>query len=314
MRMLVSCSLLVCFFLGTGSADAHDGNNDPNVVHACVSRVSKVARIVGVAGTCVSAPAFLAEVPMHWSISGPGGPQGPQGQPGSSVTFVGYFSGNQEGCPNGGAVYSTGTPPTYSYVCNGAATALSSLEALSGVPCTLPDGSVADIRTTTARSGAVYVTCGRSQRYVDNGDGTVTDTQTNLIWLQRANCLGNGTYQSAVDSVSFLESGFCGLTDGSQPGDWRIATIDEWIATVQDAVRYRCRNPAVTNAIGSGCGLAGVTLPFVMTTTGGGFPFYYARIRDDGRIYVVESANGAIDWFGDPGSNVYVWPVRSRTP
>jgi len=39
-------------------AGAHAGNNDPNVVHACVGNVSKIVRIVGVTSSCLSAPCW----------------------------------------------------------------------------------------------------------------------------------------------------------------------------------------------------------------------------------------------------------------
>ena len=47
---------------------AHGGNNDPNMVHACLGNVSKVARIVGVNGACIPAPPLLAETAAHWAI------------------------------------------------------------------------------------------------------------------------------------------------------------------------------------------------------------------------------------------------------
>ena len=65
-------------------ATAHGGNNDPNVVHACVGNVSKVVRIVGVNGACLTSPVVAAETPAHWSTQGPEGPQGPQGPPGAT--------------------------------------------------------------------------------------------------------------------------------------------------------------------------------------------------------------------------------------
>ncbi len=35
-------------------------------------------------------------------------------------------------------------------------------------------------------------------RYVDNGDGTVTDTRSNLLWLKNANCFGKQTWYEAI--------------------------------------------------------------------------------------------------------------------
>ena len=102
------------------TATAHGGNNDPNVVHACIGNVSKVVRIVGASDTCLSSPPFVAETPAHWSIQGPQGPQGVQGVQGpqglqglpgtngingtngidgTSVTFTGYFSGTRTAVP-----------------------------------------------------------------------------------------------------------------------------------------------------------------------------------------------------------------------
>ena len=51
----------VAFVAFPAIAGAHAGNNDPNVVHACIGNASKVVRIVGVSGSCISTPAFLAE-------------------------------------------------------------------------------------------------------------------------------------------------------------------------------------------------------------------------------------------------------------
>ena len=39
-------------------------------------------------------------------------------------------------------------------------------------------------------------------RFVDNGDGTVTDNLTGLMWLKDASCLGARTWQSALDVVA----------------------------------------------------------------------------------------------------------------
>ena len=75
-----------------------------------------------------------------------------------------------------------------------------------------------------------------ANRYVNCGNGTVTDTVTGLIWLQNANCFGVQNYATANQAAAGLADGQCGLTDGSSAGDWRLPTKAEWEATVARAV------------------------------------------------------------------------------
>lgn len=58
---------------------AHNGNSDPNAVHACVQKSSNQVRIVGVDGSCTN-----SETAVHWSIVGPQGPVGPTGATGAT--------------------------------------------------------------------------------------------------------------------------------------------------------------------------------------------------------------------------------------
>ena len=70
-----------------------------------------------------------------------------------------------------------------------------------------------------------------SPRFTDNGDGTVTDNATGLIWLRDGRCLGFEAPVSpaAFAVVSALAHGnlACGLTDQSAPGDWRVPNRNE---------------------------------------------------------------------------------------
>lgn len=66
-------------------ASAHGGNNDSSMVHACIGNISKVARVVGVGGSCIQGPPLLGETPAHWPRvqgTGPKGSKGEQGAPG----------------------------------------------------------------------------------------------------------------------------------------------------------------------------------------------------------------------------------------
>ncbi len=63
-------------------------------------------------------------------------------------------------------------------------------------------------------------------RFVDNGNGTVTDTMTGLTWLKEADCIRQD-WSSALAVVNTLASGQCGLTDGSIVGSWRMPNRNE---------------------------------------------------------------------------------------
>ena len=64
-------------------------------------------------------------------------------------------------------------------------------------------------------------------RFTDNGNGTMTDTLTGLIWLKEANCWGTLTWSQALTYAHGLVNGQCGLTDGSIAGDWRLPNVKE---------------------------------------------------------------------------------------
>jgi len=116
---------------------------------------------------------------------------------------------------------------------------LCALNAWAGMPYTFVDGDTAraaDVNAnfqyvdsvTTYKTGQTtsYATGDdgdlkkgtawpQAERFHDNGNGTVTDKITGLIWLQNANCFGVQTLANALTSANTLASGTCGLTDGS---------------------------------------------------------------------------------------------------
>jgi hypothetical protein len=64
-------------------------------------------------------------------------------------------------------------------------------------------------------------------RFTGNGDGTVTDNMTNLVWLEDGNPFGFRVWEEALALCNSLESGDKGLTDDSKAGDWRLPNIRE---------------------------------------------------------------------------------------
>ena len=101
-------------------------------------------------------------------------------------------------------------------------------------------------------------------RYVECGNGTVTDTVTGVIFLQQADCFGTFSsqavnYTTAQEIAAALADGQCGLSDGSRPGDWRLLTLEEAESMIALAVTMGCTNtgaknfPSLTDRKGEGC-------------------------------------------------------------
>jgi len=77
-------------------------------------------------------------------------------------------------------------------------------------------------------------------RFTDNGDGTVTDNLTGLIWLKNANCFGSPQWATALTNCNNLADGSCGLTDGSSAGDWRLPSVNELHSLVDRSQSSPC--------------------------------------------------------------------------
>lgn len=76
----------------------------------------------------------------------------------------------------------------------------------------------------TVAAGAALPT----MRMIDNGNGTVTDSVTGLVWLKQASCAQlHDTWSGSLAAVNGLHSGQCGLTDGSAAGQWHLPSRKE---------------------------------------------------------------------------------------
>ena len=95
----------------------------------------------------------------------------------------------------------------------------------------------------TGQDGEYQAGVSTSPRFTANGDGSVTDNQTGLIWLQDAECFGRvEEWTTALFIANTLASGSCGLTDGSVAGDWRLPNVTEQLSLID----YGQSRPALT--------------------------------------------------------------------
>jgi len=133
-----------------------------------------------------------------------------------------------------------------------------------------------------------------SPRFTDNGNGTVTDNLTGLIWLKDADA-GDGTetWADALTICNSLANGQQGLSDGSSAGDWRLPTVKE----LQTLIDFSQFNPALP----SGHPFTGVRSSYYWSST------TYAFITT--RAWYVHLSYGFV-YPGDKTSTYYVWPVR----
>ncbi len=147
-------------------------------------------------------------------------------------------------------------------------------------------------------------------RFTDNTNGTVTDNLTGLVWLQDASCWLNRKWAQALEVANNLSDGDsvndCGLSDGSNKGDWRLPSLRE----LQSLINYAYQNPAVSNAAGTG------------RHDNPGDPFFNIQISDywsstthtgnSKSAWFVNFDGGAIEIASKTFLHPYVWPVRDQ--
>lgn len=141
-------------------------------------------------------------------------------------------------------------------------------------------------------------------RFTDNGNGTVSDRLTGLIWLKNADCTdtvgsiikssGYLTWGEALIWSNGLASGACGLSDGSIAGQWRLPDRNEL-----DSLVDRSRsNPALP---------AGHPFTSVQSD---GYGCWSSSSIANSSAWVVSVGYGVVDYVSKYNYS-YVWPVRS---
>ena len=134
-------------------------------------------------------------------------------------------------------------------------------------------------------------------------NGTVTDNLTGLVWLRNAACekfyitdstgFNDRNWQSALTAADSLSSGYCGLSDGSSPGDWHLPTIRE----LSSLVDFGEDTPAIM----SGHPFENLQAWNYWTST--------TNKSDIGKGWSVSFIDGSMD-HNTKTVDIYVWPVR----
>jgi hypothetical protein len=121
--------------------------------------------------------------------------------------------------------------------------------------------------------------------FIDNGDGTITDTSTGLVW-QQATAPGTYTWEQAL---TYCEN----LTLGGH-SDWRLPNRNE----LQSIVDYSRYNPAIDTTFFPGT----VASYYWSSTT-------YAGLTDG--AWIVSMDDGYVGYYGKSRYGFYAWPVRA---
>lgn len=134
-------------------------------------------------------------------------------------------------------------------------------------------------------------------RFTVNGDGTVTDNLTKLVWLEDADCFGSRTWIEGLADANALATGACGLTDGSVAGNWHLPNVNE----LQSLIDYGQYNPALS----AGHPFTGATSHYYWTSTHivAHLPNAWILSLYSGYITSTNKENPSV-------VEVHVWPVR----
>ena len=108
------------------------------------------------------------------------------------------------------------------------------------VPC--------DQATCKGQDGAYAVGCPSEDRFVDNGDGTVTDTCSGLMWQKdTADVNGDGQIDDADQVNECGALAYCEGLKSASHDDWRLPNIRE----LQSIVDYGRLGPAIDPVFGA---------------------------------------------------------------
>ncbi|UCE17668.1 MAG: DUF1566 domain-containing protein [Gemmatimonadota bacterium] len=133
-------------------------------------------------------------------------------------------------------------------------------------------------------------------RWCDQGDGTVLDMTTGLVWLKDANYLGGKMEWdlAIMRPLTEIRDDGTTLTDGSVWGDWRLPTVDELDGITNGNEYILSSRPGPFDNVQSGY--------WSSSTSFYTFPYY---------AYGVDTVSGDVVHGNKGYANYCVWPVRA---
>ena len=177
------------------------------------------------------------------------------------------------------------------------------------ITCYDASGSTIDCSGTGQDGNTLVGVDWPTPRFTDNGNNTLTDNLTGLIWLKDANCLattysgvdpdGRVTWQEALNFVAGINSGIYSAC-GAGYDDWRLPNRKELYSLID----FSQSNPALPPGY-----------PFINVATASPGSYWssttYSNLSNWAWYFYVRY--GGIS--GAPKTSTYwVWPVRGEYP
>ena len=150
-------------------------------------------------------------------------------------------------------------------------------------------------------------------RFTDMEDGTVQDLDTGLLWLKDANAFGALSWDDAMSEVATLADGDHGLEDGSEAGDWRLPTKEEWEEFVdRDYSRPPVSNSARKRQWSEGDPFTGIQTEASPGSDRAGAYYWSSEEESDGVAWACYTGGYGSLMANDDimSAPQYVWPVR----
>jgi len=136
--------------------------------------------------------------------------------------------------------------------------------------CDQGTGVFGDCSTARPPGQDAAVGKGAARNYVDNGDGTISDLETGLIWEKLLADDSVHDYSKLYSWYEAFETKIAALNQGAGFAghtDWRLPNINE----LQSLADYGRENPAINPIFNTGCSSAGCTGASCSCTR----PFHY---------------------------------------